>query len=690
MFGSNDNFQAIGLGESFFTAQNAPISTVGYTNVYFSFWWLCEGDATSMGDVYYRTSAGGSWTPITAMIPTPNFYGSSTWTRDSIHLPAFDGQAFLEFGFQFTDGSGSGLDPAFGVDDIMVTGTGGGGSTPVVTVPPASVTICEEVITSFTATVTGATIYQWQRSTTGYVGTYVDITAGMDGGIYGSSYTTATLTITGATVAENGYAYRLVATNVTGATTSAPALLTVNPAPNAGSITGSSSICIGGTTSLADATTGGTWSSTTPSVATVSTSGVVSSVAVGTTVISYTVSNSCGTAAATMTVNVTSTASAGTITGTSTDCIGSTITLADATTGGTWTSGTTSVATIDASGVVTGVAIGSTIVTYTVTSSCGTASTTFNVSVTATADAGTITGSATSCVGSTATLTDAVTGGTWSSGTTTVATVDASGVVTGVATGSTIITYTVTSSCGTASTTFSMTVGSAGSISAITGADSVCDSARIILADATSGGTWSVSNANAVMLGDTVLGVSAGLDTVAYTITGGVCGTLATTFVVVVKQAPHPVVTMIGHVLTVPAVYSSYQWKNSTGNIAGATNRTYTFTTNGNYQVTVDSNGCYATSPAHTFNLSVNSIGNEGNIFSVYQNGNSAVILAAELLTETLDVKLYDATGRLVTSTKMENGTNTKQLDATWLANGMYIIRLSNESSSIVLKWVKQ
>ena len=56
------------------------------------------------------------------------------------------------------------------------------------------------------------------------------------------------------------------------------------------------------------------------------------------------------------------------ISGSSSVCAGSAITLTDATSGGTWSSGTTSIATINSSGVVTGVSDGASVISYTVTS----------------------------------------------------------------------------------------------------------------------------------------------------------------------------------------------------------------------------------------------------------------------------------------------------------------------------------
>jgi hypothetical protein len=70
--------------------------------------------------------------------------------------------------------------------------------------------------------------------------------------------------------------------------------VTINPLPIVTSITGTSSICIGVTSTLSNATSGGVWTSGTPSIATINSSGVVTGVAAGTSVISYTVTNASG------------------------------------------------------------------------------------------------------------------------------------------------------------------------------------------------------------------------------------------------------------------------------------------------------------------------------------------------------------------------------------------------------------
>ena len=188
---------------------------------------------------------------------------------------------------------------------------------------------------------------------------------------------------------------------------------TVNPGAGVGPITGTLTVCQGATTTLADVTTGGTWSSTTTSVATISSTGVVTGVAGGTTTISYVAAG--GTATVVVTVNPLPTVSPMTGGGT-TICSGSTLSFSDATTGGTWSSSNTAVATVNTSGVVTGVAGGTTVISYALSNSCGTVAATMNATVSSapgltTAPVITIPGT-TPCQGSTATYTATCTGAT--------------------------------------------------------------------------------------------------------------------------------------------------------------------------------------------------------------------------------------------------------------------------------------
>jgi uncharacterized protein YjdB len=241
-----------------------------------------------------------------------------------------------------------------------------------------------------------------------------------------------------------------------------PVVVTVDPLPV---ITGTLNACVGTTTQLAatttpDATT--PWISATPAVATVSSTGLVTAVTVGTTEITYKNTNGCITKS-TVTVNALPA-----ISGTLTVCVNATTQLTGtATPDGTtpWTSATPAVATVSNTGLVTGHLAGTTEITYKNTNSCITKST---VTVNALPA---ISGTLTVCVNATTQLTGTATpDGTtpWTSATPAVATVSNTGLVTGHLAGTTEITYKNTNGCITKST---VTVNA---LPAITGTLTVC------------------------------------------------------------------------------------------------------------------------------------------------------------------------------------------------------------------------
>ena len=136
--------------------------------------------------------------------------------------------------------------------------------------------------------------------------------------------------------------------------------------PDPGTITGITSLCGGDTTTLASGVTGGTWSSSNLPVATVGTTGLVTGISAGTAIISYSVTNACGSYAATKTVTV-NVPTAGTITGIDSVCPGHTDTLSNTITGGVWSNFNGALATVgSSSGIVTGLTPGIDTIYYTV------------------------------------------------------------------------------------------------------------------------------------------------------------------------------------------------------------------------------------------------------------------------------------------------------------------------------------
>ena len=178
-----------------------------------------------------------------------------------------------------------------------------------------------------------------------------------------ASFTVNSNTQITATLPASASTGTITVTSPSGTGTSA-SNFTVNALPVLSAIIGTTSVCIGSTTTLANSTLGGTWTSASIGVATINSSGVVSSVSAGTSLITYTYTNGNGCTSSvntTVTVNTLPLVSAA-----SSVCIGSTIQLTP-NSGGTWTSSDSTKATVDNTGLVTGVAVGS--ITFTFTNS---------------------------------------------------------------------------------------------------------------------------------------------------------------------------------------------------------------------------------------------------------------------------------------------------------------------------------
>lgn len=122
------------------------------------------------------------------------------------------------------------------------------------------------------------------------------------------------------------------------------------------------------------------------------------------------------------------------------------------------------------------------------------------------------------CQGSTITVSDTATGGTWSSSNTAVATINAAGVVTGLTAGTTVLTYTKTNACGAAIVTHNLTVSNS-LVTATTATPTVC--AGTSAAITASGSTYYSWSPSAGLSSTTAASVSAApAVTTMYTITG--------------------------------------------------------------------------------------------------------------------------------------------------------------------------
>ncbi|GAA4463196.1 hypothetical protein GCM10023093_11130 [Nemorincola caseinilytica] len=539
---------------------------------------VVTGVAAGVADITYTTPFGcTSHTPITVnALPAAitgdtricvgnsttlsNTSGTGTWASSDVAIATIDAST----------GSMTGVD--VGTATITYTATSTGCYiTTVATIDaaPAAVTgtaiMCANTSQTLSHSVGSGT---WSSSNTSIA------TVNSSGSVTGVITTGGNATIT----------YTLPTSGCT-----ATREVTVQALP--GNITGSLSVCLNSNTTLSTTAPTPSWTSGNTTVATVNaTTGVVTGVATGTSVITVTGTNGC-IRTATVTVNPLPSG----ITGTATVCIAATTTLSSTSTPGTWGSGNILVATVSSGGVVTGISAGTATITYTSGGCFVTRIVTVNSLPTA------FTGPSSVCLGSTVTLTSTP-AGTWSSSNATTAPVNASGEVTGSATGTANITYTIANSCYRVRT---MTVNTPPP--AIGGPLVLCPGSSATLTNSATPGTWAsgtTSVATIVSGTGVYTGVTGGTSIITYTQTSTGC-TVNTT--VTVSAAPPAILTAIGDTVLCPGGFTtltvstspgvSYQWYNAAGPIAGAVSPTFITSAAGSYhaQVIVAS-GCSSTS----------------------------------------------------------------------------------------------
>ena len=278
----------------------------------------------------------------------------------------------------------SGTPTAAGTFNYTIPLTGGCGTvnaTGTITVTPnntagvasSTPTLCiNTLLTNITHTTTGAT---------GISNNGVSGANGLPAGV-SASWLADVITISGTPTAAGTFNYTIPLTGGCG-TVNATGTITVTPNAAITSVTGGTSpLCIGQTTNVTAnyvVLGGGTgaWSSSNAAAATVNSSGLVTAVGAGTTNITYTITNGCsGTKSAYQAIEVLPNAAITSITGSpSTICPGASTTyIANGVVlgGGTgaWSSTDPLVATVNSSGVVTGIAQGTSNIKYTITDGC--------------------------------------------------------------------------------------------------------------------------------------------------------------------------------------------------------------------------------------------------------------------------------------------------------------------------------
>ena len=302
-------------------------------------------------------------------------------------------------------------------------------------------------------------------------------------------------------------------------------------------ITGASSVCTGSAATLSDAANYGTWSSSTPTVATIdSLTGLVSALATGIDTITYTVA---GVSTSTV-ININASPNAGAISGAANICIGSAIAMTTTTPGGIWTSSTAAASVSD--GMVVGVTTGAATLTYTVVNGCGSAMATHVINVFPHPAAGTVAGGADLCQGDHITLTASTTGGSWISQNANATVVG--GTVTGVAGGTDAIMYVQSNACASDTAFHTVTITALPYAGTVDGPSLACSGTQITLTDLAPGGVWSTSNPVIATVADGIVtAIAPGTVDVSYTVANGAC-TLAATRTVNINPVVMPSTTI--------------------------------------------------------------------------------------------------------------------------------------------------
>jgi uncharacterized protein YjdB len=282
--------------------------------------------------------------------------------------------------------------------------------------------------------------------------------------------------------------------------------ITVNESP--ANITGPGEVCLAATVTLSTTSSGGTWSSSIPTTASISSTGTVEGLATGYSYISYTYPNGCF---AMSSISVNDTPSA--ITGIPSTCVGETVTLSSTTPYGTWSSSNASIVDVPSSyGHVHGLTEGSVTVSYTnSTTGCYT-----TIAFTVHDTASPITGIFDLCTGSNVVLSCLPTGGTWSSFAPGIASVDATtGMVTGVSANISGLIYTSPLNC----ISYVIVTVNSTPASTITSA-ALCYGSSAFLTSSDTGGTWNSANPTVATINATtgeLTAASAGTAVITYT-----------------------------------------------------------------------------------------------------------------------------------------------------------------------------
>jgi len=373
---------------------------------------------------------------------------------------------------------------------------------------------------------------------------------------------------------------------------------------------------------------------------------------------------------------------AGNITGPLRVCVGQLIKLSDTVKNGNWSS-SGDIATVTR-GVVAGILAGADIISYTIKDAYCANSALKTVTIDPLPATGTIYAPLSMCLGITDTIREDNNKGSWSNGSG-CAVLDSavvingyySAIITATSPGTSIIKYAVKDSFCSAYTTVNIAVDAFPDPGIITGANTVCVGAVIVLTDTVANGTWSNNNKILASIMHTtiptpneanVLGISAGNDTLEYSVTNS-CGASVANMVITIEPLPDiPLISINKNIFfSVPEEYATYQWAINGVSVAGANADTFTTTeidTTGHYYITVtNSYGCPVSADTSVYT------GCTADAISVFPNPATSVVSIE--WCKKVNAQLVYMDGKELKMIK-----NVNQIDLGDLPNGTYILKI--------------
>lgn len=140
-----------------------------------------------------------------------------------------------------------------------------------------------------------------------------------------------------------------------------------------------------------------------------------------------------------------------------------------------------------------------------------------------------------------------------------------------------------------------------------------------------------------------------------------------------------PVITRLGSVLKLSSSYASYQWYRNGKIIPGATSSSYTMTHDGDYHVVVtDKNDCQSESDVYNYNSLGVKMQNNNKGIKIYPNPSNGTVWIES--NQAVNIQVLDATGR-----KILNKENTKEIDLSLLADGMYLFYINDKEGKLLM-----